>query len=311
MSDIFFIISPPRSGSTLLRTILNNSSEVQMPHETPLIYNLLNFFNSDAPKSNSILIRSILKTKNFSEVFNLSQKQLLSLDLSTNLSILDIIVKIYSMNSSGKKFICGDKYVGNSLIIDELNHNFPSAKFIFIERNSLDSIYSIKKNFFGYTDLFNRFYFTNHYFDASLLWSLYNFNIRISKNKIDNKQTFTLKYEDFVEKPHYNLEAICKFLGIRFDRKMVDLIGDKNFRQESLPFNRYESLHKNILNPISTKYIGIGSKNVPNKYKGLVFKFHKDLFHGEAPSKIMGLFPKVKILRNFVSVPFVFKRLMQ
>ena len=252
MSDIFFIISPPRSGSTLLRTILNNSSEVQMPHETPLIYNLLNFFNSDVPKSNSILIRSILKTKNFSEVFNLSQKQLLSLDLSTNLSILDIIVKIYSMKSSGKKFICGDKYVGNSLIIDELNYTFPSAKFIFIERNSLDSIYSIKKNFFGYTDLFNRFYFTNHYFDASLLWSLFNFNIKIAKNKIDNKRIFTLKYEDLVDKPHHNLKIICKFLGIKFDNKIVDLIGDKKFVQDNLPFNRYESLHKNILNPIST-----------------------------------------------------------
>jgi len=132
--QLIFIISQPRSGSTLLQAVLSNNQYVDTVSESWMLLNLLGCKEE--------LTKAKFNSKKASYAFNdFLQKTGLRNYYQTKIGelALDIYDKVKGKES--KYFI--DKTPRYYEILNQLSLTFPKAKYLILKRNPLDVLYSI------------------------------------------------------------------------------------------------------------------------------------------------------------------------
>ncbi|MEV0092265.1 sulfotransferase [Streptomyces sp. NPDC050738] len=161
-----FVISSVRSGSTLLRVLLNSHPRIRAPHEMHL--------------RTLQVDQTMPYTKNAMTQLGLDQQELEHL-------LWDRVLH-RELEHSGKDVIV-DKTPGNALVWDRLHEAWPDAKFLFLLRHP-----------------------------ASMVSSLIN-----GRPDRDPAQTVAefRSYVDAVEDAGATTRDICGFLGVEWDRRML------------------------------------------------------------------------------------------
>ena len=208
----YFLIGFPRSGTTLLDTILRTHNSVEVIEEKPLIRNFL--------------IRLEKKTKN-----NLNNLNNLNNDF------IDEMKNFY--------FSERDKYIKNkktSIIIDKLPLNiihvgeilrfFPNAKFILALRHPYDSVLSCFMQQFTLNPAMKNFLSidsaSNLYDMVMNLWNIYTNNFSINFHII--------RYEDLVTNFEIETKKILNYLDLEWNKEIKDFyITAKNRTDISTP----------------------------------------------------------------------------
>jgi len=122
-----FLLSPPRSGSTLLQRVLSTHPDIATTPEPWLLLPMFQAFRPDATLAThdqSLLARAL---GDFTQ--NLPNGQD---DMDT--TIRDCAISLYRKASHGERFFL-DKTPRYSLIVDDIIRAFPKAKFIFLFRD--------------------------------------------------------------------------------------------------------------------------------------------------------------------------------
>ena len=190
--DPVFLIGFPRSGTTLLDTILRTHKSIQVIEEKSLVDELINHLNK-------ITGGELLK-------LNLIEKNLIKELRSFYFERRKNFV------SYGNKTIVVDKMPLNIFYIPELKKIFPNSKFIFAMRNPCDVVLSCFMQPFQPNDAMNNFFNledTAKFYDLVMkLWKKYcdTFNLNLN----------ILKYEDVVNNFDYTLKSLLKFLEIEW-----------------------------------------------------------------------------------------------
>jgi hypothetical protein len=215
-----FIVGMGRSGTTLLRTILDAGEECLFAPEAKVIVHLKQKYNHRKNWSSSLLnefIEDLYKENAFKDYWGIdrtdlsSKFHLLPLQKITFPLLCKIIYLSYPSDFPKNKIrLLGDKNPVYSVFLPELLEVFPNAKFIHIVRDYRDCILSNKR-------LFKR----QNIFALAQLWKLYNSWIDIYSRKYPN-QFYLLRYEDLVADPDKIIHEICVFSGLVFNPKMLD-----------------------------------------------------------------------------------------
>jgi hypothetical protein len=137
-AKLVFIISQPRSGSTLLQGILSNNPYVATTSESWLLLPFLGYFQPGLHQSgyNYDMMRDALddfieKTEGKEEFKR---------------RIKDLILSLYShLDAPGVKYVM-DKTPRYYEILDLIYETFPKAKFIILKRNPFAVLYSMMKS---------------------------------------------------------------------------------------------------------------------------------------------------------------------
>ena len=194
----FFMVGFPRSGTTLLDTILRSHSSIEVIEEKPLVETLVR--NLD-----------LLSQNNFNNLEKISGKQINN--------IKDIYLKDLNINISKKndEKILIDKLPLNLIYIGEILKVFPNSKFIFSLRHPCDCVLSCFMQNFKMNNAMANFLniedSANLYNSTMKLWETYlsNFNI----NYIE------VKYEDLVDNFNETIFSILKFLKLPWDDSVL------------------------------------------------------------------------------------------
>lgn len=217
-----FIIGLPRSGTTLLESILNAHKSIGAGGELKLLGELhlrlenLATENPATPKS----------------------KILEQLAPAWRQEYLGILRK---KGGKGAKFVT-DKMPLNFPFVGLAGALFPDARFIFLQREPLDNCLSmffqpLTESYVATTSLENlgKFYrLFQHYLD---LWRGYGlFNIH------------NLGYEDLALEPEAEIKKLIDFLGVPWDEACLD------FHTKTGPVRTLSMLQ--VREPVSAKYIG-------------------------------------------------------
>lgn len=260
----FFIIGCGRSGNTLLRAILCSNSKVSIPPESYVlgkVYNKFRMFNILAwPELVKIIVAEFESHENFSDwKINLQPVYQKLIHIEENdqslAKIIDVIFRHYSDEKFPGYAIWGDKTPQNNLWIDKIHKIFPEAKYINIIRDGRDVSCSFLRS--------------GHYTDIDTICRYWNMNILLTeKFEKKTKRLLKIRYEDLVSKPEKEIRIICKFLNIRFEKKMI---------KPNLLFNKLGDVpvhkhHHNIIKPINTNSIGKWRKNFSKKQQKIVNK---------------------------------------
>jgi hypothetical protein len=265
-----FLLGRPRSGTKLLRDLLNRHSEISIPsvesNFIPHLYNIFKQFGDVSERKNfdafyqfvnkTYFIKNVLADSHYSSID--SAKWFDSISDNSYQSVIGSFFILHAQCNN--KRIWGDKSPHYMLEIPTLKFLFPDAKFIHIIRDVRDNCLSIQKTW-GKT----------LYFSAQL-WA-----DSISKCKTDAKavlcQTddyYELKFEKLISHPIDELKCICSFLGIEYEQQMSRL--KKASENYGAGKGKTEILSTNMNN-----WENILSKNQVKKIESIAFDILKSL----------------------------------
>ncbi|MDQ8195153.1 sulfotransferase [Coraliomargarita sp. SDUM461004] len=197
MTQPIFILSLPRSGSTLLQRMLLADGECATLGETSLLLRFL----GDA---HQVTRYAVYREHNIEISKNDIRAKWPGFDAAYRAGIRDIMSKIYKELAAGKRYFI-DKTPRYTLILDEIYQTFPDAKFIVLWRHPLAVAASICTSF-------------HHN-----IWSLQDFelDLTVGLDRLYQFQTqmqdrvCSIRYEDLVQTPLDVLNKLEAYLGLK------------------------------------------------------------------------------------------------
>lgn len=265
-SGPLFIVGMPRSGTKLLRDLLNRHPKIGIPivesHFIPYMIRKFGWEPEIRTKSDLknfyqefTLTTFFWNTKELGQVLTLEELQQCA-DLSSWSSIFEFILKFYASTNKDDGFIWGDKTPGYINYLYLLKTLYPQARFVHIYRDPRDYALSVK-NAWG-----------KSIFRAGYVWKLSLESAREAGLKIggDYKE---IKYEELLSSPEDVLTNLCDFIDCQFLPEMLTLerpsenygnakgytkILEDNFGKykEHLPNNSQKRLEE-IVYPLATE----------------------------------------------------------
>jgi hypothetical protein len=201
---LHFIVGFPRSGTKLLRELLNNSVDIEVSrYESNFLIEkkVVSTYESidDIDGLFRIIRAQTIVLNNPSLIDQLSRVRKRILD--NNMLPLDIEEIYQEIFNTGSAHIFLDKSPRYTTKIDELSRKFPASKFIFICRDVRDVVLSSKKTW-----------------GKSLYRTADQWHKTVSKVlgslSMKNGKVILVKYEDLLKNPSGELSRISTFLGL-------------------------------------------------------------------------------------------------
>ena len=245
--NLIFIISQPRSGSTLLQSILSNNEWVNTASEPWLLFHFLGYFNPhlvDAKYSNTLAYQAtqdFFKKTDFEKDIKVEVKKFVS----------GIYQKTLGQNSN-IKFIL-DKTPRYYEIADSIRDIFPTAKIIVLKRNPLAVLGSIIDTW--------KIKGINHLYPYRRDILLAPFLLQsFIKERNNDPNILVSSYETITDSPALESKRIYQWLGLTFKETYLDYSKNEKFKgkygdpvgvhQSSQPVKRTE----NWLSKLETPY---------------------------------------------------------
>ena len=225
-SNLVFLVSFPRSGTTLLDTILRTHSKITVLEEEPfLIEERHKFFR--------------MKNNRLDALFDITQKE--------KDNIRESYLKKIKQKKDSHKNIIIDKLPLSIIELGFIKCIFPKSKTILAVRHPCDVVLSCFFSSFKINDaMVNFLNFDNtvsFYNDVFNLFEFYEKELHLNLHKI--------KYEDVVKSFESNIRNLLTFLKLDYEKSL------ENFYKTALNRNKISTPSYNqVINPLYSSSIG-------------------------------------------------------
>ncbi|MEG4286173.1 sulfotransferase [Microcoleus sp. A006_D1] len=203
-----FLVGCPRSGTTILQSLLASNPEIiSFPESKFFHYLLYDLFAGKLPMRMEAFFNDEIKRPELLKGFDDSQS--VETKASWFIGILD------GLAAEENKSIWLEKTPEHIHFIQDIERFAPDVKFIHILRNGMDTIASLYEATRNFNDLWGSGWDLNHCIES---WK----NAELISYKYVNASNHILvKYEELVENKKSVLENICNFIGIDYDAGML------------------------------------------------------------------------------------------
>lgn len=223
--DNLFILGNPRSGTSLIRIMLNCHSKVVIPPESGFLvwwykkYKDIDISNVDD------FINDILSSKKI-ETWSLEiekiKNQIKLNQPRSYAEFANIIYLSYALQHNKIPKILGDKNNYYTNHTKEILTIYPNAKFIHIIRDPRDVARSYKNIKNLSTNSEYKPILPENANDIAIDWNKNNNNIIDLFKQINNSNHISIRYEDLLTNTHYTIDKICEFLNIEIEKQIFD-----------------------------------------------------------------------------------------
>lgn len=226
-----FIIGNPRSGTSLLRLMLTNHSDICIPPECGFIQWWFNKYGNwtKSDTQNKIKVESFITDLSQSkkiETWNLDFKKL-SFEIETEApesypELCKLVIKRYANQQQKKPFYLGDKnnyYLKHLSLISEL---FPDARFVSIVRDGRDIACSYRKLQNLDTTSPYKPQLSVEIRDIALEWVSNLEKTEKLFTSLEKDNYIWVRYEDLVTLPQKTLQRLSDFLDIPYQENMLN-----------------------------------------------------------------------------------------
>ncbi len=241
-----FLFSLPRSGSTLLQSLLASHSDITTTSESwlllPLVYSL----------KEKGLCSEYIHTECYRAWKDLND-QLISRDYSLQQAIIDFVNSVYSRFSEDNTIYFLEKTPRNYLIADDIRNLFPASKFIVLYRNPLSIVSSM-------IDTFHEGSMT---MSSDLIDLFKGPGLLVDFVKKNTDNIHVLNYEQLITDTTKELDKILGFLDLKKGSINSDRIipvrgemGDRKIAQSSYLYkSSLDSINKYKWNFVRKKFL--------------------------------------------------------
>lgn len=238
MDAPIFVVGANRSGTTLVRLILNAHSRIAIPDE-------LTYFGPSiagvpvaqwrSPSLSSAayeaFVDDFLETSCAPFLNDLDRKHLRSTILSQPPNLrtpYQTVLRAWAHHHGKARW--GEKTPGNLFYVDHILDMFPDARFVYVVRDPRAGVASMQKvSFFPDDVVFNALSRRKH-------WRAGH---QYLERAVPAAQRLTLRYEDLVQEPERYVRQLCTFVGERFEPAMLSFYQDANQYMKTGAATRY------------------------------------------------------------------------
>jgi len=215
-----FIVGMPRSGTKLLRGLLNEHPRIRIPSiETEFIPHWKHHWSSFGDLSNPTMFKKFYKEASKTPYFiymkemNKMIEERVWFEYCKNFTLQEIFEALIRHDANidyNLKKIWGDKSPSYIRHLPLLKENFPDARFIHIIRDVRDYCLSINKAW-----------------GKNMIRAAQRWVDDVQKCKNDSKafsqDYIELRFEDLLKNTEQELKRICHFLDLEFNQNMLSL----------------------------------------------------------------------------------------
>ncbi|MHA1758051.1 MAG: sulfotransferase family protein [Promethearchaeota archaeon] len=232
-----FIVGAPRSGTTLIANILSRHSKIFIPGETHFfddIYSLRKKLGNPSNPSSMTKIIKRLSTlyKRYNEPLDqerinhlFSDHKILNkfkFSCKNYRDIFSFFMEIQMRHEGKQRW--GNHTPRDIFNIKDILSFYPNAKILVCVRDARDFLLSYKYKWrvtsIERIESLKKIY---HPVVTSLLWKSSMRQISAIRTKMGNDNLMIIKYENLVQNPEEVVYKICKFIGEKFEKRMLEV----------------------------------------------------------------------------------------
>ncbi len=200
-----FLLSLPRSGSTLLQRILAKHTSIDTAAEPWVLLPLVSTMRREGIYTNYDQNAVVDAIRDFYTAMPGGRAAFTG-------ALRDLALRLYTDRARpGARYFL-DKTPRYHLILDEIFELFPDARFVFLWRNPLSVIASM-------LDTWHRGHWYLYFFKIDLYEGFER--LFAGHEKYENR-AFSIRYEDLISEPELSCKDLCRYLNIPFDPAMID-----------------------------------------------------------------------------------------
>lgn len=247
-----FMVGEQRSGSNLLRLILNESSSIAAPHPPHILQRFMPLLplygNLNKQKAFNRLIDDVCRLVELNPVpwdkVQLDRKEILNRCKEKSLiAVYGAIMDLYAEAHNASAWMC--KSMQNIQWAEDINRYFDKPKYIYLYRDPRDVTLSFTKAVIG----------EKHPYFIAEQWNKLQ-KLCISQLIEQGKDTvFPISYENLLEDPESVVKELCQFLEIKFSKKMLDFHTSKEAERSAKSSSLWENLSQPIKSNNSKKFM--------------------------------------------------------
>ena len=249
--DAVFMVGEQRSGSNLLRLILNESNNVAAPHPPHILQRLMPVVG-DKDLSDQAVFRQLIDYVCQLVEANPVQWEGVQLDRedifrrcreNSLVAIFGAVMDVYAEAQGATTWIC--KSLQNIRWAEQLDAYFDKPKYIYLYRDPRDVTLSFMKAVVGEK---------HPYFIASQWNELQKLCLQHGE-ELPRDQFFAISYEDITTRPEEVISALCEFLGIEYQESMLAFHKSKEASNAASSSKLWANVTQPIMKKNSNKFL--------------------------------------------------------
>jgi len=251
------IIGTQRSGSNLLRVILDQSEEIASPHPPHIFTSfspLLPIYGRLTASSYKQLVSDVVDYVHANPVpwdgVELNKEDIYRASDQFSLPELNRLVYEEAAKSKGARYWCC-KSMANVHFADELETAVPDVKYVFLYRDGRDVAASFKKAVVG----------EKHSYHLAKQWSHDQEACLRLEKRTSAARFYKLSYETLIADPENTVRSLCRFLDIKYVDSMLSFYESKTSRLTAEAGEMWSNLQKPIMKDNTGKYRSAFSEN--------------------------------------------------
>jgi hypothetical protein len=239
-----FMIGTQRSGSNLLRLMLNQLPEVAAPHPPHILQRLMpmvsGYGNLADNRNFRMLVEDVCRLVELNPVpwdgVRLDREAVAR--RCPERSLVAVFGAVYDILAAawGKTTWCC-KSLANIQYLEEIERHFcDGAKYIYLYRDGRDVAVSFRKAVVG----------EKHFYHIAGDWAATQRLALGLRDRIGSNRFFSCRYEDITAFPERTMRSLCDFLGYRYSPSMLDFHRTDEARKAA----GSSELWGNVVNPV-------------------------------------------------------------
>lgn len=254
-----FVASSPRSGSTLLRLILDAHPQLAVPPPawlTHFIYPYLYSYGDLSTEANlAEMIEDSLATPTIRAwpISPSAQEVRDEMREPTFAEMYAALHRLYAQSEGKERW--GEKTPRVSFYMEDLKAMYPGAQFVHIIRDGRDVA----------IDIADSALWPNNLYATAAVWRDFVESINESAETLGPDSFYVVRYEELCAEPEPVLEKLCEFLGEDFSPAMLA-------HQETTSTKQWAEtpIHAKTARPITTDFVEMYKHRLPESDVGVI-----------------------------------------
>jgi len=214
-----FMIGTQRSGSNLLRVMLNELPEIAGPHPPHIVQRVMplmpRYGDLGQNKAFSLLVDDVCRLVELNPVpwegVTFDRENVAARCRKRNLvAVFGAVYDVAAEAWGAKTWCC--KSLANIHYLPEIEDYFTDAKYIYLYRDGRDVAVSFSKAQIG----------EKHFYHIAKVWDEIQQLALNFRRKIPAKRFFNVSYEELTTQTENTVQALCRFLGVDYKPSMLE-----------------------------------------------------------------------------------------
>jgi hypothetical protein len=246
------MIGIQRSGSNLLRLMLNELPEIAAPHPPHILQRMMplasRYGDLTRKKAFSLLVDDVCRLVECNPVpwegVILDRENVAARCVKPNLvAVFGAVYDVMAETWGAKTWCC--KSLANIHYLPEIEDYFADAKYIYLYRDGRDVATSFSKAVVG----------EKHFYHIAKEWNEAQQLALNFRKKVPSKRFFNLSYEDLTSETEKSVRALCKFLGVGYKPSMLEFYKSGEAKRAASASNLWENVTHPVMKQNSRKFL--------------------------------------------------------